>query len=77
MTDTTALLLIGLGAAGASGGVWLSLGATVGRPLAWRAAWAVVAAVIGASFAFGLPAACVDQARFGAPEAAPSGRYGT
>jgi len=63
VTETAALALLAAGAAGGAAGAWLSWGATFRRPLATRIAWAVVATVMGASFALGLPASCIDVSR--------------
>lgn len=66
--------LLALAAAGAGLGVWLSAGATHGRTAGHRLAWAAVAAVMGASLALGMPAACLDASRSD-DDRPSSGRY--
>ena len=73
MTDLA--IFAAAGALGASAGVWLSLGATLGKHWLYRLYWAVIAAFMGLGFAFGVPAACVDSIRLDAPQEQPQGRY--
>jgi len=67
--------LLALAAVGAGMGVRLSVGATYGRAVVERIAWAIVAAIIGASVALGMPGACMDITRSD-DDRPSSGRYG-